>query len=107
MSQADFGLAKISYKHADGSGKVYSAPATPAAVVNASEACRQGDLALDMTMAYLNAEYAGLLPDMGYEPDDGLGARGNALEWAKTWRYRAVDVDDDGREIADGEANPT
>lgn len=107
MADFDFGLAKLKYKHADGSGKVFSAPATPAAVVNASEVCKQGDLALDMVLAYLNAEYAGLLPDMEFTPDDSLDARANAIEWAKRWRYRAVDVDDNGEEHSEKKENPT
>ena len=107
MADFSFGLAKLKYKHADGSGKVYEAPATPAAVVNASEVCKQGDLALDMVLAYLNADYAGILPDMGFEPDDALDARANAIEWAKHWRYRAVDVDDNGKEHEAKEENPT
>lgn len=107
MAEFSFGLAKIKYKRVDGSGKVYEAPATPAAVVNANEVCKQGDLALDMVLTYLNADYAGLLGDMGFTPDDALDARANAIEWGKHWRYRAISVDDNGKERDEEEGNPT
>lgn len=108
MAEASFGLVKIKYKHADGSGKVYTAPSTPAAVINAADECKPGDVASDTVLAYLNAEYGGVLPDMGFKPDEGASIRVNAIEWAKHWRYQAVSVDDDGNEITDDvEGNPT
>lgn len=105
----DFGLAKFKFKRVDGTGEVYECPRTPAAVLNAMELESDNTVIQGYWMAYLSAEYTGLIRELDVDFAGCDTEHDKLMRFLNCYVPTVVFVDDNGKELADdtGEPNPT